>query len=181
MDVIFRETGLPGVFAIELERHGDDRGWLARTFCEEEFAAAGLPTRFPQSTVTRTRQKGMLRGLHYQAAPNPEGKLIRCGRGRVFDVVVDLREDLPSFCRWLSFELDGEGTTTLFLPAGTAHGFQALSDDVEMAYQMTTAYVPGAERGVRWDDPTLAIPWPLADPILSDRDRALPSLADRLP
>ncbi|MCP5055399.1 MAG: dTDP-4-dehydrorhamnose 3,5-epimerase [bacterium] len=175
--MIFHDTTLPGVRHIELELNGDERGWLARTFCEREFAEAGLPIRYAQTSVTRTRLRGMLRGLHYQAAPHLEDKLIRCARGRVFDVVLDLRTELPSHGRWESFELDAEVPRMLFLPAGTAHGFQALTDDVEMTYQMTEPYVAELARGVRWDDPSLGIPWPLPDPIISQRDRDLPGLA----
>lgn len=177
--MIFHDTTLPGVRHIELELHGDERGWLARTFCEEEFAKAGLPTRFVQASVTRTRLRGTLRGLHYQAAPHLEDKLIRCSRGRVFDVVVDLRENLPSYGTWQTFELDSEASGMLFLPAGTAHGFQSLTDDVEMTYQMTEGYVATLARGVRWDDPSLGISWPLPDPIVSQRDRCLPTLPAR--
>lgn len=165
----FHPTTLPGVWRIELEPRGDERGYLARTFCEQEFASHGLCTRWPQVSITLTRRRGTIRGLHYQAEPHPEIKLVRCTAGRIFDVVVDLRTG-----RWESFELSGDVLTQLYIPGGYAHGFQALTDDCALHYQMSEFYRPELQRGVRWNDPVLAIPWPLPDPILSERDRNLP-------
>lgn len=169
---------LPGVFRIEPDRRGDERGWFARTYCEREFAERGLNTRWAQTNATRTLHRGILRGLHWQAEPHPEIKLIRCTRGRVWDVVVDVRPESPTFGRWDAFDLNPENGTQVYVPAGFAHGFQCLTDDVEMAYLMSDFYVPDLARGIRWDDPRVAIPWPVADPILSTRDRDLPTLAE---
>lgn len=170
----FHSTTLDGVWRIELDRHEDERGYLARTFCEREFEARGLNTRWPQCTTTLTRQRGMIRGLHYQAEPAPEIKLIRCTAGLVFDVLVDLRRASPTFGRWESFELPAQTGRALYVPGGIAHGFQCLADGVEMFYQMSMFFDASLARGVRWDSPSLGIPWPMADPVLSERDRALP-------
>lgn len=175
--MIVHSTELPGVAVVELEPLRDERGYFARTFDAELFAAHGLDERVVQCNVSFNARAGTLRGLHYQAAPHGEGKLIRCTRGRVFDVVVDLRPDSPTHRRWLGIELDCEGVHSLFVPQGCAHGFQTLLDGSEVHYQMTAPYVPGAARGVRWDDPVFAIDWPDppgAERIVSERDRAFP-------
>jgi dTDP-4-dehydrorhamnose 3,5-epimerase len=167
----FHPTRLPGVWRIELEPRGDERGYLARTFCEREFAAQGLNTRWPQCSITRTRRRGTIRGLHYQSEPHPEIKLVRCAAGRIFDVVVEVRTG-----RWEAFELNGDAPSQLYVPAGFAHGFQCLTDNCELHYQMSDFYVPELQRGIRWNDPKLAIPWPVAEVELSERDRNLPLL-----
>lgn len=172
----FTETDLSGVWMIELEPIEDDRGFFARTYCDKEFGAHGLNTRWPQANLSKTLRAGMLRGLHYQADPRPEIKLIRCAVGAIFDVLVDIRTESPSFGRWQSFTLTGENGTMLYVPAGYAHGFQCLADGSEVFYQMSEFYVAELARGIRWDDPTLAIPWPIPDPFLSERDRGLPAL-----
>jgi dTDP-4-dehydrorhamnose 3,5-epimerase len=158
--VIVRETELPGVALIELEPLRDERGFFARTFDAELFAAHGLDARVVQCNTSFNARAGTLRGLHYQAAPHGEGKLVRCTRGRVFDVVVDLRPDSPMHRRWLGVELEAGAPRSIFIPAGCAHGFQTLLDGSEVHYQMTAAYVPAAARGVRFDDPAFAIRWP---------------------
>jgi dTDP-4-dehydrorhamnose 3,5-epimerase len=179
--VIVHPKELPGVAVIELESWHDERGFFARTFDAELFAAHGLDSRVVQCSTSFNACAGTLRGLHYQAAPHGEGKLVRCTRGRVFDVVVDLRPDSPTYCRWLGLELDAAGERSLFIPAGCAHGFQTLKDGSEVHYQMTGAYVPDAARGVRWDDPAFAIGWPDlpagGERILSARDRAFSDYA----
>jgi dTDP-4-dehydrorhamnose 3,5-epimerase len=172
----FIPTSLQGLWLIELEPRQDERGFLARTFCEEEFAAHGLNTRWPQCNLTLTKQRGMLRGLHYQVEPKPETKLIRCAAGAIWDVVADLRSGSPTFGRCEAFELNPRNFRQLYVPAGFAHGFQCLEDDCQVFYQMSEPYVPELARGVRWDDPTLQISWPLPDPIVSERDRKLPLL-----
>jgi dTDP-4-dehydrorhamnose 3,5-epimerase len=172
-------TELSGVWRVELEPLRDERGSFARTFDADLFATAGLDARVVQCNTSFNAHAGTLRGLHYQAPPHEEGKLVRCTRGRIFDVVVDLRPQSPTHCRWLGVELDAEGTRSLFIPGGFAHGFQTLADDSEVHYQMTAAYVPAAARGVRFDDPAFAIDWP-APPgrrIVSERDRAFPDYA----
>lgn len=174
--MIVRPTELAGVAVIELEPVRDERGSFARTFDAELFAAHDLDASVVQCNTSFNHRAGTLRGLHYQAAPHGEGKLVRCTRGRVFDVAVDLRPDSPTHRRWLGVELDAAGGRSLFVPAGCAHGFQTLQDGSEVHYQMTRAYVPEAARGVRWDDPAFAIEWPDppggAERILSAHDRA---------
>lgn len=174
----FVPTSLPGVWLIELERREDERGFLARTFCEQEFAAHGLNLRWPQCNLTLTRRRGMIRGLHFQADPKPEIKLVRCVAGAVFDVVVDVRRDSPTFGRWAGFELSAENLRALYVPAGFAHGFQCLVDNCQLYYHMSEFYVPELARGLRWNDPQVGIRWPIPNPQLSERDRQLPFLAE---
>jgi dTDP-4-dehydrorhamnose 3,5-epimerase len=168
--VRFAETSLPGVFVIDAEPHTDERGAFARLFCQEEFAQHGLCTDWAQTSISSNRRRGTLRGLHYQLAPHAEIKLIHCTRGAIYDVAIDLRRDSPMFGRWTALALAQDSTRLFYLPHGVAHGFQTLSDDAEVLYHISA-------RGVRWDDPRLAIPWPVADPVLSERDRGLPLLA----
>lgn len=172
----FHPTTLPGVLKIRRIPRADERGFLARTYCEREFAEHGLITRWPQCNLTETRKRGMLRGLHYQDPPFEEAKLIACVSGRIWDVIVDIRPQSEGFGRWEAFFLDGAEDTQLYVPAGYAHGFQCLSDGVRMFYQMSEFYTPSHQRGIRWDDPALAIPWPLPDPEVSQRDNELPVL-----
>lgn len=179
--MIVHPTELAGVAVIELEPLRDERGSFARTFDAELFAAHGLDARAVECNTSFNARAGTLRGLHYQAAPHGEGKLVRCTRGRVFDVAVDLRPDSPTHRRWLGFELDADGLRSLFVPAGCAHGFQTLLDGSEVHYQMTCPHVPHAARGVRWDDPAFAIAWPEPpagrERLLAERDRAFPDYA----
>lgn len=170
----FSPTDLPGVFLIGLERHEDERGFFARSFCADEFNAHGLDPRVAQCSVSRNRQKGTLRGLHYQAAPHEEAKLVRCTLGGIYDVAVDLRPDSPAFRRWAAFELSAENGLGLYVPAGVAHGFQTLADDSEVFYQISVPYRPELARGVRFDDPAFGIRWPIAEPIVNARDRTYP-------
>lgn len=172
--MLFRPMAIEGVWLIQPERQVDDRGYFARTYCDREFAAHGLPTQFPQCNVSRNARRGTLRGLHWQDDPNQEGKLVRCVRGAVMDVAVDLRRGSPTRGQWISSELTADNGEALFIPPGFAHGFQALRDGTELFYMMTESYRDGLARGLRWNDPTLAISWPLADPLVSDRDAALP-------
>ncbi len=177
----FIPATLSGVWRIELEPREDERGFLARTYCEQEFAGHGLHTHWPQCNLTRTVTRGMIRGLHWQAEPRPEVKLIRCVRGAVWDVVVDVRPASPSFGRWEAFELTGDGRVQLYVPAGFAHGFQCLSDGSELHYQMGDGYVGELARGLRWDDPQVGIRWPLPLAGISPRDRTLPRLGESIP
>jgi dTDP-4-dehydrorhamnose 3,5-epimerase len=175
----FRETSLAGAFLIEPERMEDARGFFARTWCVREFAAQGLSTDLVQCNVSFNARAGTLRGMHYQVAPHAEIKLVRCPRGAIFDAIVDVRADSPTFGRWLGFELSAENGQMLYIPEGFAHGFQTLSDDSEVAYQMSTFYDAESARGLRWDDSTVGIEWPLAESrILSDRDREFPGLGN---
>ena len=174
----FSPTSLPGVWLIELELREDPRGFLARTYCDREFSAQGLNIQWPQCNLTLTRERGTIRGMHFQADPKPEIKLIRCAAGAIFDVLVDVRHGSPTFGRWEAFELSAANRRQLYAPGGLAHGFQCLTDGCEVFYMMSESYVPELARGVRWNDPAVNIRWPIADPILSDRDRNLPLLAD---
>ena len=174
----FIPSDLSGVWLIELEPRSDDRGFFARTYCEQEFAARGLGTHWPQTNLTRTLRRGMVRGMHWQADPRPEVKLVRCSAGAIWDVVVDVRPTSPTYGRWEAFELTADNGRQLYIPGGFAHGFQCLADGSEVAYMMGESYVPELARGLRWDDPAVGIAWPLPDPLLSERDLRLPSLTE---
>ncbi len=176
--MIFTETKLRGAFVVDLERLDDERGFFARSFCQEEFRARGLKTAIAQSNVSFNRKMGTLRGMHFQKRPRAEAKLVRCTRGSIYDVIIDLRPDSVTFCKWTGIELSADNGTGLYIPEGFAHGFQALSDNTELYYHMFTAYDPEWQRGVRWDDPAFGITWPLPDAIISERDRSFP-LFDR--
>jgi dTDP-4-dehydrorhamnose 3,5-epimerase len=172
----FRDVPPFGATIIEPEASVDERGLFARLFDAEAFGALGLPTAFIQTSTSFSIRRGTLRGLHYQVEPHTEIKLVRCTAGAVFDVIVDVRPGSPSFGHSQSFELSGANRLTLVVPKGFAHGFQTLADGSEIFYQMTGPHVPGAERGVLWNDPDLAIAWPLQPTVMSDRDRQLPRL-----
>jgi dTDP-4-dehydrorhamnose 3,5-epimerase len=176
--VIFRPTELPGVWVIEPERSADERGFFARTWCAREFEARGLTAELTQCSVSWNRTRGTVRGLHFQAAPHEEAKLVRCTRGAIHDVALDLRAASPTRRRWVAVELTADNRRMLFVPEGVAHGFQTLADDTEVFYQISREYRPDAQRGVRWHDPALGITWPVRDAIVSARDAALPLLAD---
>jgi dTDP-4-dehydrorhamnose 3,5-epimerase len=176
--MIFTRTKLQGAAIIDVERRGDERGFLARVFCEREFAEHGLGTRFVQASTIHSPLRDTLRGLHFQEAPHAENKLVRCTRGGVYVVMVDLRPDSPSYLDWLGVELTAENRRLLYVPEGFAQGYQTLVDDCEVVYQMTHEYVPEAARGVRWDDQAFGIAWPPADQrIISERDLAWPDYA----
>jgi dTDP-4-dehydrorhamnose 3,5-epimerase len=172
----FTETKLAGVFIVDIEAVDDERGFFARSWCAREFAAHGLNSDLVQCNISYNRFAGTLRGMHYQRAPHEEVKLVRCIRGRAWDVVVDLRPESPSCRQWTSIELSADNHRMVYIPAGVAHGFQTLAPDTELFYQMGSFYEPAAAAGVRWDDPVLGVDWPLRDPIVSDRDRAFPLL-----
>lgn len=169
--MIFRETELAGAFVIDPERFEDGRGYFARTWCRDEFAAHGLSTALVQCNTSFNARRGTLRGMHYQAEPHAEVKLVRCTRGAIFDVIVDVRPGSPTRHRWVGVELTPEDGRALYIPAGFAHGFQALADATEVAYQMSEFFHPEAARGLRWDDPKLAIAWPLGPVNVSAKDQ----------
>lgn len=173
----FVETALGGAFVIEPERLEDERGFFARVFCEREFAAHGLETRFVQCSISHNARKGTLRGMHYQAPPHEETKIVRCTKGKIYDVIVDLRRDSGTCRKWIGIELSAENRRMLYVPQGFAHGFQALEDDCEVLYHISAEHHSPSFRGVRHDDPALGITWPLPVTLLSERDRALPTLA----
>jgi len=174
LSVIFRATALPGAFIVEIEKREDDRGFFARTWCRREFAAAGLNADLAQCNVSFNRQRGTLRGMHWQEAPHGETKLVRCIRGTIWDVIIDLRRSSPAYGRHLGVELSGESGTALYIPEGMAHGFVTLEDSCEVSYQMSEFYEPSAARGVRWNDPAFGIEWPVGNPILHPRDASYP-------
>ncbi|MGN6376150.1 MAG: dTDP-4-dehydrorhamnose 3,5-epimerase [Sphingomonas sp.] len=174
----FAETAIAGCFVVTLAPHGDERGRFARTMCRDAFAAHGLIGDFVQQNMSVTAEAGTVRGLHFQRPPHAEAKLVRCVRGAVLDVVVDLREGEPTRLHSIQVELSAENQRQIYIPPGCAHGFQTLVDDVEMTYLMSAAYAPEAESGLRHDDPVLAIDWPLPVSQLSARDAAFP-LIDR--
>jgi dTDP-4-dehydrorhamnose 3,5-epimerase len=175
--MIFSRTRLEGAYLIDVERRADERGYLARTFCEEEFAERGLSMRIVQSSTIHTERRNTLRGLHYQEEPHREIKLVRCTRGSIFLVMVDLRSRSATRNNWLGLELDARSERMAYVPEGFAQGYQTLEDDVEVLYQMSHRYVPEAARGVRWDDPAFGIEWPAAvERIISERDRSWPSV-----
>jgi dTDP-4-dehydrorhamnose 3,5-epimerase len=178
--VIFRDTELAGVVLIELEPHVDERGSFTRTFDAAIFAERGLGARVMQCSHSFSSRAGTLRGLHYQLAPHAESKLVRCAKGRVYDVVVDLRRDSPTQGRWSAVELTDRNMLCVMVPEGVAHGFQTLEDNSEVNYQISAAYAPHASCGVRWDDPTFAIDWPeppTGERSMSERDRSYPDYA----
>jgi dTDP-4-dehydrorhamnose 3,5-epimerase len=172
--MIFKETALEGAFVIEPERRHDERGFFARTWCQREFSAEGLAPQWVQCNISFSRQRGTLRGMHYQAAPYEESKLVRCTMGAIYDVIIDLRAQSPTFRQWLAVELTADNRRMLFVPKGFAHGFQTLANDTEIFYQMSQFYAPEYAHGVRWDDPAFKVSWPAEERIISERDRGFP-------
>jgi dTDP-4-dehydrorhamnose 3,5-epimerase len=172
--VTFAETAIPGVVVVEPAPARDDRGFFARLHCPQAFAAAGRPFEPVQTSLSHNARAGTLRGMHYQAAPYAETKLVRCTRGRAFDVAVDLRPESPTYRRWVGVELDPAGARAVLIPEGIAHGFITLEDDTDLLYQIAPAYTPGHDRGVRWDDPAFGIAWPRPPAVISARDAAYP-------
>jgi dTDP-4-dehydrorhamnose 3,5-epimerase len=173
--VRFKRLAIDGVWKVSLEPHEDERGFFARTFCGEEFAAHGLPSVFEQSSLSRNQKRGTLRGMHYQAPPHAEAKFVRCVAGAIFDVAVDIRPTSSTFGKWIGEALDSKEGAGLYIGAGLAHGFQTLADDSDVLYQITPAFRPGLGMGLRWDDPSFAIEWPIEAPLLSPRDAAYPN------
>ena len=172
--MIFNEAPLAGAFTIDLNKIGDDRGFFARMYCEREFGEHGLVTHFVQMNNSLSAERGTLRGMHYQLAPSAEVKVVRCVRGALYDVILDLRPDSPTFGKHFGAELTAENRRMMYVPQGFAHGFLTLSDDTEAVYLVSSYYDPDRERGVRFDDPKFAIEWPEAPAVVSDKDRAHP-------
>jgi len=172
--VIFAEADLKGAFVLALERLADDRGFFARTWCRREFRDHGLNPELVQCSTSFNSRKGTLRGMHYQAAPHEEAKLVRCTRGSIYDVIIDLRPDSDTFTRPFGILLDAESRNMLYIPEGFAHGFLTLQDSTEVFYQMSEFYEPSSARGVRWNDPSFGIEWPADVSVISDRDRSYP-------
>jgi dTDP-4-dehydrorhamnose 3,5-epimerase len=172
--VLFRTTPLNSAFLIDLERRVDERGFFARTFCENEFAEHGLPTRFPQCNVSHNRRSGTLRGMHFNTAAHREAKVVRCVSGAIYDVIVDLRAESPTRFASFGVELSSENATALFVPAGFAHGFVTLTDDADVFYHMSEFFHAEAARGFRWNDPWFKIRWPCSPVVISERDATYP-------
>lgn len=173
----FHRTNLDGVYEIEPERIPDARGFFARSWCQQEFTAHGLDPSLVQCNISYNTHKGTLRGMHYQAAPHAENKLIRCTQGSVYDVVVDLRPASPTFRQWVAVVLSATARNMIYVPEGFGHGFLTLEDHAEVFYQMSAYYNPSAARGVRWNDPAFAIDWPAEVKVISERDRTYPDFA----
>jgi dTDP-4-dehydrorhamnose 3,5-epimerase len=173
----FRETELKGAFIIDLEKREDERGFFARSWCQKEFEEHGLTPTVVQANISYNKKKGTLRGMHYQAAPYEETKLVRCTRGAIVDVIIDVRPKSATFRKWIGVELTASNYTMLYVPEGFAHGFQTLEDDTEVVYQVSQFYTPGAERGIRWNDPAFQIKWPGPVETTSDKDANWPDFA----
>jgi dTDP-4-dehydrorhamnose 3,5-epimerase len=172
--MIFAETKLPGAFIIDLEPWKDERGFFARAFCRSEFEQHGLKSCVAQCNISFNNKKGTLRGMHYQVAPHSEAKLVSCIAGAIYDVVIDLRGNSPTYRQWFAMELLARDRRMLYIPEDCAHGFQTLEDNTTVFYQMFQFYEPAAGRGVRWDDPTFAIEWPEGPRVISERDNHYP-------
>jgi dTDP-4-dehydrorhamnose 3,5-epimerase len=175
MGIIFRETKLKGAFVIDPERFEDERGFLARSFSEQEFKNHGLNPRMAECNISFSRKRYTLRGMHFQNAPFAQAKLVRCTKGAIYDVIIDLRPDSPTFKQWIGEELTAENRRLLYVPEGFAHGFQTLEENTEVFYQMTNVYNRDSEGGVRWNDPVFAIEWPAGVGLtINERDRTYP-------
>jgi dTDP-4-dehydrorhamnose 3,5-epimerase len=170
----FTETALKSAFVIEPERFEDDRGFFARTWCQKEFAANGLNLQWVQCNISFNKEKGTLRGMHHQIAPFEEAKLVRCTMGAIYDVIIDLRPDSPTYKACLAFELTSENRKMLYIPEGFSHGFMTIADNTEVFYQMSEFYVPDCARGIRWNDPQFGIVWPTEITRISDKDKQFP-------
>ncbi len=173
--MIFERTKLEGAQVLELERRADERGFFARTLCRTEFTEHGLTADFVQANISYNARRGTIRGLHYQVAPHQEAKLVRCVRGAIWDVIIDLRPESATYLEWFGIELTADNRRQLYIPKDFAHGYQTLVDDSEVFYHVSDFYSPSAERGIRWNDPQFSIEWPEpADPTISPKDRQWP-------
>lgn len=170
--MIFSKTTLPGVFLIEPQLLEDERGFFARTWCRQEFLDHGLDARISQCSVSFNKRKGILRGMHYQEIPHAETKVVRCTKGSIYDVALDLRADSSTLGRYIAATLTAQNRTMMYIPEGVAHGFQTLEDDTEVFYQISESYAPEAARGVRWNDPSFGIEWPPDERLISPRDQS---------
>lgn len=174
--MLLTETKLKGAYIVDLALREDERGFFARSWCAEEFQKLDLNPRLSQCNISFNKKRGTLRGMHYQSEPYPEAKLVRCTMGTIYDVIIDLREDSPTFKQWFAIELSAENHRGLYVPENFAHGFQTLTDNSEVFYQMSEFFHPECARGVRWDDPVFGIEWPLAEKILTEKDKRWPIL-----
>ena len=173
--ILFKETKLKGAFVIEPEKFEDRRGFFARSFSEQEFSDHGLHSHFVEAGISFNLRKHTVRGMHFQADPHAQAKLVRCTRGAIFDAMIDLRPESPTYKQWFAQELSAQNRLMLYIPQGCAHGFQTLENDTELFYQLSARYTPASERGVRWNDPVFGISWPVTDGvIINERDRTYP-------
>ena len=172
--MLFQPTNLAGAYVIDLQKIEDERGFFARSWCVQEFAEHGLATRLVQCNISFNKRQGTVRGMHYQTPPFAETKLVRCNRGAIYDVIVDLRPESPTFLQWLGVTLSAENRTMLYVPQGFAHGFQTLADNTEVFYQMSELYAPASAQGLRWDDPQVQVQWPLEITVMSMKDQCYP-------
>ncbi len=175
----FIETKLKGAYIIEIERISDNRGFFARSWCQQEFCDRGLNPNLVQCNISFNLKKGTLRGMHYQAKPHEEAKLVRCTKGAIYDIIIDIRPDSSTFKKWIAVELSSENRKMLYIPEGFAHGFQTLEDNTEVFYQMSEFYHPAGARGIRWDDPAFQLEWQLMSKIISERDSSYTLWQDR--
>lgn len=173
--MIFTPTKLEGAFIIDLEKRQDERGFFARTYCADEFKKHGLSTMMPQSNMSLSKQKFTLRGMHYQIDGAEEAKLIRCTKGKILDVIIDIRKNSKTYCEHIAVELSEENYRMLYVPEGFAHGFMTLEENIEVSYQVSQFYTPGKERGIRWNDPLFNIQWPSINPVISEKDAIHPN------
>jgi dTDP-4-dehydrorhamnose 3,5-epimerase len=172
--MIFNKTELEDAYIIELQEFNDERGFFARAFCEKEFKDHGIDFRVVQANTSYSSKKHTLRGMHYQEKPHQEAKLIKCTKGAIYDVIIDMRPDSPTFKKWAGVELTEQNRKMIYVPEGFAHGFLTLEDDTEVYYPVTESYTPGAEKGIRWDDPAFNIDWPAKAAIISAKDKSWP-------
>ena len=172
------ETGIEGLVVIEPDCHGDHRGWFMETYSKPKFEALGITCEFVQDNQSYSAQKGTLRGLHFQKNPMAQSKLLRCTRGKILDVAVDIRKDSPTYKKWYAVELSAENKKQFFMPRGMAHGFVTLTDDVEVQYKVDAVYAPDCDRSIRFDDPEIGVDWGVTEPILSEKDLNAPLLKD---
>jgi dTDP-4-dehydrorhamnose 3,5-epimerase len=175
--MLFTETEIRGAFILDAEQIADERGFFARSWARDEFEAHGLKPDLAQCNLSYNHRKGTVRGMHWQAAPHAETKLVRCTQGGIYDVIVDLNPDSPTYLRWVGVELTAENRRALYIPEGCGHGFQTLDDATEVFYMITEYYTPAAARGMRWNDPAINVTWPLAVTVISDRDAQYPDFA----
>ena len=175
--MFFTETELTGAYIIDLDRREDNRGFFARTWAQEEFEAHGLNSRVVQANLSYNHTRGTIRGMHYQRAPYAETKLVRCVQGAIYDVIIDLRPESATYKRWIGVELTAQNRRALFIPEGFAHGFQTLADNSDVTYQVSEFYTPGAEGGIRYNDPAFEIQWPLEVTVISEKDKQWPDFA----
>lgn len=173
--MLFIETEIKGAYILEIEKREDERGFFARSWCRNEFEANGLNPQMVQANISYNRKKGTLRGMHYQQSPYEETKLVRCTKGAIYDVIIDLRPSSPTYARAIGIELTADNYKMLYVPENFAHGFQTMADNCEVVYQVSQFYAPGAENGIRWNDPAFDIHWPLEVRVISEKDRNWPN------